>query len=218
VTRRSVALVAGLVAGLAMLPALAAWGVGAQPGAPGGAAPPPAKPSPPMVLGSARAKITVVEYASVGCPHCAVWANTVFPVFRSKYIDTGKVRFEFHEMLTGNPALAAAGFLIARCAVRTKYFQVVDDVFARQDEIGDKGVAVLEEIGEHAGLTQAQVQACLQNTAALEALNSRTMEDAKAHGVTGTPTFFVGEEKLNGEQPLEALDAAIARAQASVKP
>jgi protein-disulfide isomerase len=165
-------------------------------------------------LGNPHARVTVIEYASVGCPHCATWANEVFPGFRAKYIDTGYVRFEFHEMLTGNPALAAAGFLTARCAAPSKYFQVVDDVFANQTQIGDKGIEALEQIGEHAGLTREQFAACLQDKAALDALNGRTLEDAKAHGVTGTPTFFVGDEKLDGEQSLDALGAAISRAQA----
>jgi protein-disulfide isomerase len=169
-------------------------------------------PAPPMSLGNPHAPVTVVEYASVGCPHCAKWANDVFPEFRSHYIDTGKVRFEFHEMLTGNPALAAAGFLLARCAGPKMYFQVVDDVFARQDEIGDKGVEVLKQIGEHAGVSRDQFGACLQDREALDALQKRTQDDAQAHGVTGTPTFFVAGERLNGEQTLEALGAAIDRA------
>ena len=173
-------------------------------------APPPAVEV--MSLGNPRAPVTVVEYASVGCPHCATWANEVFPAFRTKYIDTGQVRFEFHEMLTGNPALAAAGFLTARCASPAKYFQVVDDVFAGQAEIGRTGIDALEKIGEHAGLTRDQFTACLQDRVALAALSERTFNDAKAHGVTGTPTFFVGGQKLDGEQTLEALDAAIAHA------
>jgi len=164
-----------------------------------------------MSLGNPRAPVTVIEYASVGCPHCAVWANDVFPLFRKKYIDTGKVRFEFHEMLTGNPVLAAAGFLIARCVAPGKYFQVVDAVFAGQDEIGRDGMQVLGKIGEQAGLTEAQVTTCLGDHDALTALSKRTSADAEAHGVTGTPTFIVGDQKLAGEQSLEALDAAIAR-------
>jgi protein-disulfide isomerase len=174
--------------------------------------PAPGQAAEAMSLGSPRAPVTVIEYASVGCPHCAKWANDVFPELRSQYIDTGKVRFEFHEMLTGNPTLAAAGFLLARCAAPSKYFQVVDDVFARQVEIGDKGIGVLKEIGEHAGVTSDQFDACLQNPAALEALQKRTQDDAAAHGVTGTPTFFVGGEKFDGEESLDVLGAAIARA------
>ena len=188
----------------------AAWIAVVQPAV--GAAPPTGPAPVAMSLGSPSAPVTVVEYASVGCPHCAVWANHVFPDFRSKYIDTGKVRFEFHEMLTGNPALAAAGFLTARCAAPNRYFQVVDDVFAQQDDIGRGGIEVLEKIGEHAGLTREQFNACLQSPDALKTLNERTLDDAKAHNVNGTPTFFVNGQRLDGEQSLEALDAAIASA------
>jgi protein-disulfide isomerase len=172
------------------------------------------QPSSPgeMTLGNPRAPVTVIEYASVGCPHCADWANQVFPEFRSKYIDTGKVRFVFREMLTGNPTLAAAGFLIARCAAPDRYFQVVDDVFASQAELARDGVEALARIGARAGLDRAKFDACLEDRAALQALDQRTQADAAAHGVSGTPTFFVGDEKLDGEQSLEALDAAIARA------
>jgi protein-disulfide isomerase len=192
----------------------AAWIVIALPAVAATPAAPSAAPAAPvaMSLGNPRAPVTVIEYASVGCPHCAVWANTVFPDFRRLYVDTGKVRFELHEMLTGNPALAAAGFLTARCAPPDKYFQVVDDVFAQQDDIGRGGIDVLEKIGEHAGLTREQFTACLQNGPALAALQERTFQDAKAHDVTGTPTFFVDGKKLDGEQTLEALGAAVTQA------
>jgi protein-disulfide isomerase len=183
---------------------LAAAAIAASPTAP--------SPSPgEMSLGDPRAPITVVEYASLGCPHCAVWANEVFPVFRAKYIDTGRARFVLREMLTGNGTLAAAGFLTARCAAPDKYFQVVDDVFAQQDDIGRGGVEVLARIAQHAGVDHDRFAACLEDKAALKALEDRTSSDARSHGVTGTPTFFVGDRKLDGEQTLEDLDAAIAR-------
>jgi protein-disulfide isomerase len=173
----------------------------------------PVAPSPgEMSLGDPRAPVTVVEYASVGCPHCAVWANDVFPEFRHKYVDTGKARFVFREMLTGNGALAAAGFLTARCAAPDKYFQVVDDIFAQQAEIGKEGVEALARIAERAGVPHDRFTACLQDAKALKALNERTEADAAAHNVTGTPTFFVDDQRLDGEQTLEDLDAAIARA------
>ena len=184
--------------------ALMAWSAAAAP-------PPPAPPE--MALGSPRAPVTVIEYASVGCPHCGVWAREVFPAFKAKYVDTGRVRFVFHELLTGDPALAAAGFLLARCVQPSKYFQVVDAIFADQDRIAAEGPAgQLLQIAKNAGLTEAQYSACLADEAALDALNARTEKDAQDHGVTGTPTFFVGGEKLPGEQSLAALDAAIARA------
>ena len=96
-----------------------------------------------MVLGSPSAHVTVTEYASLGCPHCAKWARTVYPAFKAKYVDTGRVRFEFHELLTGNAAMAAAGFLTARCAGKDHYFQVVDAVFLKQNELAGQGAPVL---------------------------------------------------------------------------
>ncbi|MEO9211850.1 MAG: thioredoxin domain-containing protein [Caulobacteraceae bacterium] len=166
-----------------------------------------------MSLGDPKAPVTVVEYASVGCSHCAAWANTVFPAFRQKFIDTGKVRFVFREMLTGDPALAAAGFLTARCAGPAKYFQVVEAVFADQDEIvGRDAAPVLARIAKDAGLPEERFLACIRDETALKALQTRTAAVAGANHITGTPTFVVGREKLQGEQSLTALDAAIARA------
>jgi protein-disulfide isomerase len=166
-----------------------------------------------MVLGSARAPITVIEYASVGCPHCALWANEVFPAFRKKYIDTGKVRFVFREMLTGDPTLAAAGFLTARCAGPTKYFQVVDDIFAAQKAAAQGGTArTLGSVAGQAGLGEKQFLACVNDAAALSALQTRTRDVAERNHITGTPTFVVGDEKLEGEQTLAQLDTAIAKA------
>ncbi len=173
----------------------------------------PSAAAPDMALGNPKAPITVVEYASVGCSHCATWAREVFPAFKAKYVATGKVRFVLHEMLTGEPTLAAAGFLTARCAGPERYFQVVDAVFARQDDIiKESGHGILEGIAKDAGLDQAHFMACLTDEAALQALDERTRKDAHDHGVTGTPTFFVGSRKLEGEQSLAELDAAIAGA------
>lgn len=167
-----------------------------------------------MVLGDPRAPVTLVEYASVGCPHCAVWAMTVFPAFKAKYIDSGRVRFVFREMLTGQPTLAAAGFLTARCAGPANYFSVVDQIFRAQEDILRSGDAdpFLSRIAIGAGLTQQQFAACLNDPAGQAALQARSDRNAQDNGVTGTPTFVIGERKLIGEQSLEALDAAIATA------
>jgi protein-disulfide isomerase len=165
-----------------------------------------------MVLGFPRARVTVTEYASVGCPHCAHWAKTDYPAFKAKYIDTGQVKFAFHEMLTGDGALAAAGFLLARCAGAPKYFQVVNDVFEKQNEIAARGAPALLVVAQAAGVTEERFKACLSDDAALKALSDRTEADAKAHNVLGTPTFFVDGVKLDGDGTLPTFDAAIARA------
>jgi protein-disulfide isomerase len=80
-------------------------------------------------LGSPAAKVTVIEYASLGCPICALWNNTEFQGFKAKYIDTGKVHYIYREFLTGDAPVASAGFLLAHCAGKDKYFQVVDSVY-----------------------------------------------------------------------------------------
>jgi protein-disulfide isomerase len=163
-------------------------------------------------LGAATAPVTVIEYASVGCPHCATWANDTFPGFKAQYLDTGKARFEFHEMLTGDMDLAAAGFLLANCAAPDKYFQVVDAIFADQVGILRGGGAALLKVAQDAGMTRDQFQACLTDEAALKSLEDRTEHDAQDHGVVATPTFMIGDQKLNGELNIDALGAAIARA------
>ena len=123
-----------------------------------------ADPDGVMVLGFSRARVTVTEYASVGCPHCAHWAKTVYPAFKAKYIDTGRVKFAFHEMLTGDGALAAAGFLLAHCAGAPKYFQVVDQVFAKQNEIAAQGAPALMVVAQSVGSSpKTAFNACLSD-------------------------------------------------------
>jgi protein-disulfide isomerase len=168
-----------------------------------------------MAMGNPRAAVTVIEYGSVGCPHCAVWANTVFPAFRAKYVDTGQVRFVLREMTNGESSLAAAGFITARCAGPGKYFQVVDDIFGRQASMFEPGATpsdILQDIAGHAGLTPARYNACLDDHRALDALNARVARHVDVDKVSGTPTFVVGGTTFVGEQTLDQLDAAIAAA------
>jgi protein-disulfide isomerase len=168
-----------------------------------------------MALGNSKAQVSVIEYASVGCPHCAAWAISVYPTFKARYIDTGKARYVFREMLTGQPTLAAAGFLTARCAAPAKYFEIVDAIFHAQEEMVQEGDAYgpLLRIAKNAGLTQDQFDACMKDQAALNALEARSDRNGKDNGIAGTPTFVVGDRKLEGEQSIESLGAAIAAAE-----
>jgi protein-disulfide isomerase len=168
-----------------------------------------------MTLGNPRAPVTVVEYASVGCPHCAAWEINVFPAFKAKYLDTGKVRFVFREMLTGQPTLAAAGFLTARCGSTGKYFDIVDQIFHAQEEMVQEGDAYgpLLRIAKGAGLTQDQFDTCMKDQAALTALEARSDRNGNENHIAGTPTFVVGDRKLEGEQSIDNLSAAIAAAE-----
>jgi protein-disulfide isomerase len=162
-----------------------------------------------MALGNPRAPVTVVEYASLGCPHCATWEQQVFPTFKKTYIDTGKVRFVLKEMLFGNSTLAAAGFLTARCAGPDKYFQVVNGVFNQQTQIEQGGVKELLKVAQAAGLTEDRFKACLGDQAALDALQARIGHYVTDDKITGTPTFVVGNKTLVGDQTMAALATAI---------
>jgi protein-disulfide isomerase len=170
-----------------------------------------------MSLGNPQAKITVTEYASAGCPFCARFNNEVFPGFKAKYVDTGKVHYVFREVLVGGGseiALGAAGFLTARCAGKDKYFAVLDQVFHDQEQIYKSGdiKAGLLPIAKANGLSDKQFEACVNDEAAINALNARS-EKAGEEGVASTPTFFVnGKKTFEGTPTPEQLDAAIAAA------
>ncbi|HEY7901350.1 MAG TPA: thioredoxin domain-containing protein [Caulobacteraceae bacterium] len=168
-----------------------------------------------MTLGNPKAKVTVTEYASLGCPHCAAFNNDVFPAFKAKYIDTGKVFYIAREALTGDASIAAAGFLTARCAGKAKYFQVVDAVYHAQTQLesGDPH-AILLQIARAAGLTDAQFDACIRDQAAVKALDDRVQTHMTADKVGATPTFLInGKVYSKGEMSLAELDQAIAAAQ-----
>ena len=166
-----------------------------------------------MTLGSTKAPVTVVEYASASCPHCARFNNEIFPAFKAKYIDTGKVRYVFREFLTEPVEVAAAGFMLAHCAGNDKYFKVLDAVFRDQQKMYESGDVrgVLLKIGEDNGLTEAQYMACLTNDTTKNALFKKVDGYVAKDHIESTPTFLIGDQKLEGEQSLTQLDAAIAK-------
>jgi protein-disulfide isomerase len=173
-----------------------------------------------MTLGNPAAPVTMIEYASVSCPHCARFDMEVFPAFKAKYIDTGQVHYVAREALTGDPAIAAAGFLTARCAGKDKYFQVVEAIYHSQQEMftGGDPHAVLLNIARSAGMTDSQFEACIKNETALNDLNSRWERYVKDDNINSTPTFVInGKVYDKGEMSLAELDAAVAEAKSSVK-
>lgn len=163
-----------------------------------------------MTLGKADAPVKVIEYASTACHVCAAWDAEVWPAFKAKYVDTGLVHYELREMLTGQSTVAAAGFLIARCAGRDRYFDVVRSLYRSQEEMVRTGDprGVLLRTAQSAGLTQAQFEACVSDEDALVAVNDRHEQNSRVAS-EGTPTFVIGEEKLVGNVPLARLDAVI---------
>ena len=172
-----------------------------------------------MSMGDANAKVTVVEYASLACGHCAEWNKTVFPEFKAKYIDTGKVRYVFREFITAPPQLAVAGTLLARCAGKDKYFTVIDAVFHGQEEIFRTGDirGVLLPIAQSAGLSEEAFMACVSDEKAINALNDKVQKYSTEAKIEGTPTFFFNDDKYGNGLTMAQIDEAYAKALAKVK-
>ncbi len=170
--------------------------------APASAAPKPFL-GPEVDLGNPKAPITVIEYGSASCPHCARFNNNVFPAFKAKYIDTGKVHFIFREFLTDPAEFAAAAFLMSRCAGRDKYLPILDAVFQNQDKIFHSGdlPGGLLAVGQGFGLSKADEEACIHDPAAQKALEARVTQ-ARTDGIDGTPTFLINKERVEGETTL----------------
>jgi protein-disulfide isomerase len=165
-----------------------------------------------MTLGSPNAKLTLVEYASASCPHCARVNNEVFPELKKRYIDTGKVRYVFREILTPPEQFAGIAFLMARCAGPNKYFAVVDEVFHQQAAIyqSDDLAGGLIKIAAKFGLSKEQLEACTADEKAVAALNAR-VDKAGQDGFVSTPTFVIGDTKLETGKPIAQFVAASAR-------
>jgi len=175
-----------------------------------------------MSLGNPGAKVQVVEYASLGCPICAKWNNDNFAAFKAKYITTGKVHYTLKEMLTGDEAVSAAGFLLARCAGKDKYFDVIDAVWRQEQDLLESGRGAderdrLMKVGESLGMTDQQINDCIGNDAALTALNKRVNDAAQAAHIDSTPTFVINGKVSTGYMDLAAMDKAIAEAEAAAK-
>ena len=167
--------------------ALAACGAGGSKGAAEG----------DMGLGAAEgAKVTVVEYASVTCPHCAVWQAKTWPAFKAKYVDTNKVRYIFRELPTPPVDAATAGFLVARCAGPDKYFDVIHQLMATQQEMLTSSPRDwLLRTAQAAGMSEQQFNDCVTDKDAVAAMEKR-VQAARAQGVTGTPAFYVNDTQV----------------------
>ena len=152
-----------------------------------------------MALGAAEgAKVTVVEYASPTCPHCALWQENTWPAFKAAYVDTNKVRYVFRELPTPPADVAAAGFLMARCAGEDKYFDVIHAIMKSQSEWragGNPRDSLVRIAGEN-GMDEAAFTRCVTNPEAITALESRVKAATDA-GVINTPTFFVNGRQVS---------------------
>lgn len=203
ISRRSILLAGAAVAGLAAAPALAQ-----ESDAPVDLAEllkPPALGD--MAVGAGEgAKVTVVEYASATCPHCAAFHKDVWPKLKADYIDTGKIRFIFREFPLNDPALAA--FMIARAAPKESYFPLIGVFFDTLETWAKEPAEGLLNIAKQAGFTQEKFDATLKD----EKLAKGIMEirdGGVKFGVQGTPTFFINGKPLRGEVTYDNFKAEI---------
>jgi protein-disulfide isomerase len=158
-----------------------------------------------VVMGSADAPITVIEYASMTCTHCASFAEKTFPELKKRYIDTGKVKYILREFPLD--PLAAAGFMLARCAGKDKYYPLIEALFAQQKTWAvQKPIEPLMAIAKQAGFTQESFNACLSDQKILEGIEATRTRGAEKLGVNSTPTFFVNGKVIRGDVSIEAME------------
>ena len=154
-------------------------------------------------IGNADAPVTIIEYASATCPHCADFHIKTFGRIKKNYIDTGKVKFIFREFPFDDLALAA--FMVARCAPKDKFFGVLDILFEEQEtwSRSKDPRGELLKIARLAGFSEKDFDACLKNNEIAQGIIGIRNKANKSYGINSTPTFFINGERLNGNFPYE---------------
>lgn len=171
-----------------------------------------AKPGqlPDIAIGSPKARVTITEYASMSCPHCAAWGENVFPMLRSRYIDTGKVRFVFREFPLDIKAAGAS--MLARCIANRdseKYLAVIATMYQQLDSLLARTKDTLILIGKLNGMSEKEVEACETDRSLLDKLKTDQQFAFGTLKVDSTPTFFVNGRRLKGAMSFEELEAII---------
>jgi protein-disulfide isomerase len=165
-------------------------------------------PLPDLVLGKADAPVTIIEYASMTCGHCATFHNKTYPVLKQRYIDTGKVKYILREFPLD--PLAAAGFMLARCAGKDKYYPMVEVLFQKQNEWAvQQPIPPLTAIAKQAGFTQEKFESCLSDQKILDGIEATRARGSEKLGVNSTPTFFVNGKVMRGAVSIEDLEKEI---------
>jgi protein-disulfide isomerase len=170
------------------------------------------KPSdlPDIAIGPADAKVTVVEYGSMTCGHCAHFANDVFDEFKKKFVDTGKIRYIFRDFPLDN--LAAAVSMLVRCAGGDKALPLIETFYAKQADWAfaeGNPVPKLFDIAKQAGFTQESFDKCLTDQKLLDQITAERKRASETFGVNATPTFFINGKRLQEAPTVEALAKVI---------
>jgi protein-disulfide isomerase len=167
---------------------------------------------PDIAIGSPKAPVTITEYASMSCPHCAAFGENVFPMLRTRYIDTGKVRFVFREFPLD--ITAAASSMLVRCIGKDdpeKYLAVVETLFKQLDRLMVQTKDTLKFVGKLNGLSEQEVETCERDQALLDKLAADQRFAFETLKVNSTPTFFVNGQRYAGAMSFEELEAIINR-------
>ena len=161
------------------------------------------------ILGRPDAPITIIEYASMSCPHCAHFSNTVLPELKKKWIDTGKAKLVLRDFPLDKLALRAA--MVQRCAPPDRFYAFVDTFFADQQQwvLADDYKAALARLAELGGMSKSEVEACLKNTALENQILEERLVASKDLGVDATPTFFINGTKFSGEPTVAEFDKVL---------
>ena len=167
------------------------------------------EPLPEMTLGTADAPVTIIEYASMSCPHCASFHTNVFPELKAKYIDTGKVRFIFREFPLNAPAFQAS--VLARCGGPARFFGFIDILFDEMQTwtAGPDPLSELAQIGLLGGISKEKFESCLRDKRITDGILKNRLTGEQTHNVASTPSFVVNGQMLVGVQQIEQLDAVL---------
>ena len=165
---------------------------------------------PDMAIGPANATVTITEFASMTCPHCAAFTEKVFPKIKTEFIDTGKIRFVFREFPLDIKAAAAS--ILARCIGNgdsEKYLSAVETMFKLQDRLMAQTKDTLLYVGKQHGMSEQDVETCEQDQAQFDKLNADQQYAVQELKVTSTPTFFLNGVRLQGSMSFEELEERI---------
>lgn len=185
---------------------------------------------PDIILGKADAPVTIIEYASPTCPHCAAFHETVFPEIKAKYIDTGMAKLVFREIPTPPQNMAFVGSLLARCAAEKRgndaYFMVLSTLFKTghpQDMtkswiFGNDKMGDLLKIAGQAGMDQAQFEACMKRQDLIDLIEANSKEAGEKYDITGTPSFVIDGKKSTARTTEEFGQAIEAAHKSKAKP
>jgi len=165
-----------------------------------------------MVIGHPDAPVTIIEYASLGCSHCASFHQNTYPEIKKTYIDTGKVKLIYRDYPLGTPALAAS--MISRCGGPSKYFGMVDIFFRsqRQWASSENPINALGQMARFGGMSTDDINACLQNQALMDHIQGVAKHGQDKFDVNSTPTFIIDDEKIEGAQNFETFKKIIDKA------